>query len=310
MGPLIDVHAVNLYKNALEKVKAEGDFINGKTQGSYKKYYTNDKLEYESFYTNGKITKTINYYFTGEKSSELIYNTNEDLESYSYFNVKGEKYFEEKYKGGELKSGLQFLASNQKPIEFYQVNGTFHVHINEEEAEKVLEILEQIEPNALGKYPSVGIATFNITQRNFIKRKIAYKQSLEGNNPFREKMIHLEAAGFFIKNLENIQGDERDIIIISTTYGPKKDGKFTQSFGPINHTKGYKLLNVIITRAKEKIYVCNSVPVAMYSNYKAALEQEGSNNRRAVFYAYLSYCKAVSEENETLRKEILNDFAF
>jgi len=197
--------------------------------------------------------------------------------------------------------------SGQKPIEFYQVNGTFHEHINKEEAQKVIEILEAIQPNANGKYPSVGIATFNITQRNYIKRQIAYKKSLEENNPFREKMIHLEAAGFFIKNLENIQGDERDIIIISTTYGPKKDGKFTQSFGPINHTKGYKLLNVIITRAKEKIYVCNSVPVAMYSNYKAALEQEGSNNRRAVFYAYLSYCKAVSEENETLRKEILND---
>jgi hypothetical protein len=197
--------------------------------------------------------------------------------------------------------------SNQKPIEFYQVNGTFHEHINEEEAEKVLEILEQIEPNSVGKYPSVGIATFNITQRNLIKRKIAYKQSLEENSAFRQKIIQLEAAGLFIKNLENIQGDERDIIIISTTYGPKRDGKFIQSFGPINHSKGYKLLNVIITRAKEKIYICNSVPEEMYSNYKTALQQEGSNNRRAVFYAYLSYCKAVSEENETKRKEILND---
>lgn len=195
----------------------------------------------------------------------------------------------------------------EKPIEFYEVNGTFHEHINEEEAEKVLEILEQIEPNASGRYPSVGIATFNITQRNYIKRKIAYKQSVEENVEFRTKMIHLEAAGLFIKNLENIQGDERDIIIISTTYGRKKDGKFIQSFGPINHSKGYKLLNVIVTRAKEKIYICNSIPSEMYSNYKEALEQEGSNNRRAVFYAYLSYCKAVSEENESRRKEILND---
>ncbi len=196
---------------------------------------------------------------------------------------------------------------HEKPIEFYEVNGTFHEHINEEEAEKVLEILEQIEPNASGRYPSVGIATFNITQRNYIKRKIAYKQSIEENVEFRTKMMHLEAAGLFIKNLENIQGDERDVIIISTTYGRKKDGKFIQHFGPINHSKGYKLLNVIVTRAKEKIYICNSVPSEMYSAYKEALQQEGSNNRRAVFYAYLSYCKAVSEENEVRRKEILND---
>lgn len=196
---------------------------------------------------------------------------------------------------------------HEKPIEFYEVNGTFHEHINEEEAEKVLEILEQIKPNASGRYPSVGIATFNITQRNYIKRKIAYKQSIEENEEFRTKMIHLEAAGLFIKNLENIQGDERDVIIISTTYGRKKDGKFIQRLGPINHSKGYKLLNVIVTRAKEKMYICNSVPSEMYSAYKEALQQEGSNNRRAVFYAYLSYCKAVSEENEVRRKEILND---
>ena len=197
--------------------------------------------------------------------------------------------------------------SEIKPIDFYQVNGFFHEHINEKEADKVLEILEQISANANGKYPSVGVATFNITQRNYIKRKIAYKQSLEENESFREKMKGLEESGFFIKNLENIQGDERDIIIISTTYGVKKDGKFIQSFGPINHSKGYKLLNVIITRAKEKIIVCNSIPEEVFFNYKNALLQEGSNNRKAVFYAYLSYCKAVSEKNNAQRIQILKD---
>ncbi len=194
----------------------------------------------------------------------------------------------------------------EKPIEFIEVNGTFNEHINEDEAEKVLEILEKIEPKADGSFPSVGIATFNITQRNFIRRKILQKQSLDSTNSFQQKIVALEQAGLFIKNLENIQGDERDIIIISTTYGRKKGGKFTQSFGPINHSKGYKLLNVIITRAKEKIYVCNSIPEEFYNNYKEALAQEGANNRKAVLYAYLAYCKAVSDENETARKEILN----
>lgn len=195
--------------------------------------------------------------------------------------------------------------SEQKPIEFFRVNGIFDEHINKEEAEKVLEILNQIEPLPNGNYPSVGIATFNITQRNYIKRKIAHEAGLEGNESFREKIQGLEAAGLFIKNLENIQGDERDIIIVSTTYGRKSSGKFIQSFGPVNHTKGYKLLNVIITRAKEKIYICNSVPEDFFLQYKEALEQEGSNNRKAVFYAYLAYCKAVSDQNETQRMEIL-----
>lgn len=196
--------------------------------------------------------------------------------------------------------------SETLPIEFFQVDGVFDDHTNKEEADKVLEILQTIQPLKDGNYPSVGIATFNISQRNYIKRKIAQEISLPGNEMFKEKIQGLEAAGLFIKNLENIQGDERDIIILSTTYGRKAYGKFIQSFGPINHTKGYKLLNVIITRAKEKIYVCNSIPEEIFSNYKSALEQEGSNNRKAVLYAYLAYCKAVSDKNENQRIEILN----
>jgi hypothetical protein len=196
--------------------------------------------------------------------------------------------------------------SGIRPIEFFQVDGVFDDHTNTKEADKVLEILQTIQPLEDGSYPSVGIATFNISQRNYIKRKIVQQTNLLGNEVFKDKIQGLEAAGLFIKNLENIQGDERDIIIVSTTYGRKAGGKFTQSFGPINHTKGYKLLNVIITRAKEKIYVCNSVPEEIFSNYKEALEQEGSNNRKAVLYAYLAYCKAVSEGNDSQRIEILN----
>ncbi|QDP84455.1 DUF4011 domain-containing protein [Chryseobacterium sp. SNU WT5] len=196
--------------------------------------------------------------------------------------------------------------SRINPIEFFQVNGIFNDHINAEEAEKVIEILETIEPNKKGKYPSVGIATFNITQRNYIKRKIVQKTGLPENEAFKERIQGLEEAGLFIKNLENIQGDERDIIIISTTYGRKPSGKFVQSFGPVNHSKGYKLLNVIITRAKEKIYICNSIPEEFFMSYKDAIEQEGANNRKAVFYAYLAYCKTVSDQNETQRNEVLN----
>ena len=196
--------------------------------------------------------------------------------------------------------------TQNKPIEFFQVDGIFDDHINTEEADKVLQIMAKIERNKDGKYPSVGIATFNITQRNYIKRKIVHQINQPENELFKEKIQGLEEAGLFIKNLENIQGDERDIIIISTTYGRKPSGKFVQSFGPVNHSKGYKLLNVIITRAKEKIYICNSIPEEFFMNYKDAIEQEGANNRKAVFYAYLAYCKAVSDQNETQRTEVLN----
>ena len=86
-----------------------------------------------------------------------------------------------------------------------------------------------------------------------------------------------------------------------------QEGKFNQRFGPINHQKGYKLLNVIITRAKYKVYLCTSIPEKAYLDYKSLLVTEGSNNRRAVFFAYLAYAKAVSENNHDARKAILHD---
>jgi superfamily I DNA and/or RNA helicase/very-short-patch-repair endonuclease len=196
------------------------------------------------------------------------------------------------------------------PIKYVQVNGTFSDHTNDAEAEMVLSIVEKnINRLPNGKYPTVGIATFNIAQRNLIKSKILDRLKFAKNTEFNDKIQELEENGLFIKNLENIQGDERDIIILSTTYGVGKDRKFAQRFGPITHSKGYKLLNVIITRAKYKVYVCSSVPEQVFMNYKEHLVTEGSNNKKAVFYTYLAYCKATSDQNQELRMSVLTSLA-
>ena len=196
------------------------------------------------------------------------------------------------------------------PIKYVQVNGTFSEHTNEAEAEMVLSIIDKnINRLPNGEYPTVGIATFNIAQRNLIKSKILERQKFSKFEDFNAKIHELEEKGMFIKNLENIQGDERDVIILSTTYGIDKDRRFAQRFGPINHSKGYKLLNVIITRAKFKIYCCSSIPEKVFMNYKEYLTTEGSNNKRAVLYAYLAYCKAVSESNNDLRLSVLTTLA-
>ncbi|MBN1968925.1 MAG: hypothetical protein JW870_06125, partial [Candidatus Delongbacteria bacterium] len=193
------------------------------------------------------------------------------------------------------------------PIKYIQVDGTYSDHSNYKEAEAVLSIIENnINKLPNGEYPSVGVATFNIHQRNLILSMINDRRKFNKFSTFNDKIIELEKNGLFVKNLENIQGDERDVIILTTTYGINKYGKFAQRFGSINHQKGYKLLNVIITRAKYKVYVCSSVPEEVFLNYKEHLVNEGSNNRRAVFYAYLAYSKAVSENDEELRNSILN----
>jgi transcription elongation GreA/GreB family factor/very-short-patch-repair endonuclease len=196
------------------------------------------------------------------------------------------------------------------PIKYIQVNGTFSDHTNESEAEMVLSILENnINRLPSGEYPTIGIATFNIAQRNLIKSKILERQKFSKYADFNAKIQELEEMGMFIKNLENIQGDERDVIILSTTYGIGKDGKFAQRFGPINLSKGYKLLNVIITRAKYKVYCCSSIPEQAFMNYKENLTIEGSNNKKAVFYAYLAYCKAVSDADNESRLSVLTSLA-
>lgn len=191
------------------------------------------------------------------------------------------------------------------PIKYIQVGGTFSDHTNEQEADMVLSVLEHnIQRLPEGKYPSVGVATFNIAQRNLIKSKILERQKFSRYEEFNKKIAELEESGFFVKNLENIQGDERDIIILSTTYGVNKEGKFKQVFGPVNHSSGYKLLNVIITRAKYKVYVCSSIPEEVFLNYRDHLLAEGANNKKAVFYAYLAYAKAVSESDSELKNAV------
>jgi hypothetical protein len=64
---------------------------------------------------------------------------------------------------------------------------------------------------------------------------------------------------FFVKNLENVQGDERDVILFSIAYAPDADGRFAMSFGPINRQGGERRLNVAVTRAREQVVVFASV---------------------------------------------------
>ncbi|GBU24564.1 hypothetical protein R83H12_01198 [Fibrobacteria bacterium R8-3-H12] len=202
--------------------------------------------------------------------------------------------------GGRL---IPMPAKNEyTPIHFIEVNGLYQDQVNEDEAKKVIEILLNIQPFENGKYPSVGVATFNLLQRNLILEKIT-EYRLE-NVEYDKKIAYLETAGLFVKNLENIQGDERDIIIISTTFGKRKDNSFRQNFGPIIQHNGYKLLNVIITRAKHEIFVCTSIPQEFYNSYANRLQQK-KNTGSAIFYAYLAYSKAVSENKTDVKESIL-----
>ncbi|HLP13758.1 MAG TPA: AAA domain-containing protein, partial [Flavobacteriales bacterium] len=194
-----------------------------------------------------------------------------------------------------------------KPIRYFQVSGLYEEgNINTAEAKRIVDYLSKEYPvNPDGSFPSLGIATFNLQQRNLLKDMI--NQEAIQNPAFREKLEKIgEKEDWFVKNLENVQGDERDIIIISTTFGVNAEGNFRQNFGPINTQKGYKLLNVIITRAKMNLLVFTSIPESYFvSKYEDEIQTKG-NKGKAIFYAYLDYCKSIEEEKEEHRLYILD----
>jgi superfamily I DNA and/or RNA helicase len=119
--------------------------------------------------------------------------------------------------------------------------------------EAVLEHMRQ-HPNE-----SLGVVTLNLEQRELIEELLERRLKDDAAAiAFQERMKSGQET-LFIKNLENVQGDERDVIFISTTYGPDARGNQFQRFGPINGPNGHRRLNVLVTRARKRTAVFTSL---------------------------------------------------
>lgn len=184
----------------------------------------------------------------------------------------------------------------QPPLEWIAVEGQWKNNQNVAEAERILAlILEWIQkPNP----PSMGIVTFNYHQQELIKDLIDKKleELAESNSDLYEKFQatlqkteNEEFVGLFVKNIENVQGDERDIIIFSVAYSKNEQGKLPAQFGLLNLQGGENRLNVAITRARKKIYVVCSFQPAELATETAKFEGP------KLFKRYLQYVKAIGE---------------
>ncbi len=123
---------------------------------------------------------------------------------------------------------------------------------NKAEAEAVVaEIVRRLSDEELRR-ESIGVVTFSSVQQNLIDDLLmeAFR-----NNYELEKINNESSEPLFIKNLENVQGDERDVILFSIGYGPDKEGKVSMNFGPLNRDGGWRRLNVAISRARKKMLV-------------------------------------------------------
>ena len=142
-------------------------------------------------------------------------------------------------------------------IDFYHVDGIFdrQSHTNRKEAEYIVQLIYE----HIQSYPqrSLGVVAFSVAQQNLIDQLLYERRCKElGKEHFFRKDVK---EPFFIKNLESVQGDERDTIIFSVAYGKGSDGRLLLNFGPLNKDGGERRLNVAVTRAKHNVQVVSSM---------------------------------------------------
>jgi very-short-patch-repair endonuclease len=147
---------------------------------------------------------------------------------------------------------------------------------------------------------SLGVAAFSVTQRDAIRDLVDEHRR---KNPDTEAFFSdTKNEHFFVKNLESIQGDERDVIFISVGYGRSEDGRLTQTFGPLAAEGGERRLNVLITRAKERCTVFSSITA---DDVKSALGKLGVN----AFKEFLQFAeKGYFDVPINTEKEFDSDF--
>lgn len=183
-----------------------------------------------------------------------------------------------------------------KPIEVFRSDGMYKSQTNLKEATDVVEYLSELweDPSP----PSLGVVTFNRKQADAIED--ALEDRAENDSAFREALMRErerteqgEDMGFFVKNVENVQGDERDIIVFSTTFGRNEHGAFRKSFGALGHAGGERRLNVAVTRAREKVVIVTSMPISEISDLLT--RRSGPRVPRDYLQGYLEYARTVSE---------------
>lgn len=182
---------------------------------------------------------------------------------------------------------------SEPPIERIKVSGKWIERKNTAEAKKIVELLTEIFATRKNN-ESIGIITFNSDQQSCISDFI--DKEIIKNPDFRAQMMkeshrveNGEDTSIFVKNLENVQGDERDIIIFSTGYAPNEEGKIYTSFGSLSMEGGENRLNVAITRAKSKIIIVTSVEPEQLRIDSA------KNLGPRLLKKYLMYARAVSQ---------------
>ncbi len=144
-------------------------------------------------------------------------------------------------------------------VDYYHVDGLFDrkSHTNRKEAEYIVDLIYK----NIDTYPnrSLGVVAFSVAQQDLIDRLLSKRRQADSSKEWFFKRDDDKKEPFFIKNLETVQGDERDTIIFSVAYGMDEQGRLLHNFGPLNRVGGERRLNVAVTRAKDNVQLVSSM---------------------------------------------------
>jgi very-short-patch-repair endonuclease len=151
-------------------------------------------------------------------------------------------------------------VTNDQSVRFECVQGVYDrggSRTNRAEADAIVKAIERHYLDSAKRHMTLGVVTFNQAQQSLIER------TLDGRRRASQKLDQAIAQAaqepLFIKNLENVQGDERDIILFSITYGPDASGKVSLNFGPLNLEGGHRRLNVAVSRARVGVVIFSTL---------------------------------------------------
>jgi predicted DNA-binding WGR domain protein len=174
------------------------------------------------------------------------------------------------------------------PISFHRLaDGVYADRCNHAEARYIALCVRDMLRRETGM--SLGVVAFSEAQQGAIERAL---DALAEEDPDFAARLEQEYVredddqfnGLFVKNLENVQGDERDVIILSICYAPGSNGKMLMNFGPINQRGGEKRLNVIFSRARHRMAVVSSITAEAITNVH--------NDGAAALRAFLQFAQA------------------
>lgn len=188
------------------------------------------------------------------------------------------------------------------PISFIKVaNGVYENRCNLAEAQVIAGTVRELLNREIGL--SIGIVAFSEAQQTEIETAL---ETLAAQDQQFATLLEREYLredngqfnGLFVKNLENVQGDERDIILLSICYAPGPSGKMLMNFGPINQRGGEKRLNVIFSRARHRMAVVTSIHSDAITNTH--------NDGASALKAFLQFAEASSRGEGDRAQSILS----